>query len=99
LVSSRIVAGIPSRAVIVEALNEVFEDCSVLGGFSLALGCGFGALLLESGLLGWFLELGLDVWELGDALAGGHCVGSIQSVVLLCIGMLGNLKVVMAQAV
>jgi hypothetical protein len=88
VISSRVIAGVSSCTIIVEALDKIFEDCCVLGGFSLALGCGFGALLLECGLLGWFLELGLDVWELGDALAGGHCVRLSYSIVLLGIGML-----------
>lgn len=75
MIASRIIATPITSTItiiIVEALNKVFENCSCLGGFALALGCSFGALLLECGLFRWLLELGLDVGELGYALARRH---------------------------
>jgi hypothetical protein len=39
----------------VEALEEILVDGGGLGGFALALGFGLCLLLLEGGLLCWFL--------------------------------------------
>ena len=62
----------------VETLDEVLVDCGGLGGFSQSLGLGLGLLALEGRLFGGFLELGLDVGELGDLVRDGH-VGRLLS--------------------
>jgi hypothetical protein len=56
-------------AIVVVIAVEAFYKFIVYGGgfgcLSLSLGFGLGFLSLEGGLLGWFLELGLQVGELG----------------------------------
>jgi hypothetical protein len=56
--------------IVIKAFDKVLVDGCGLCGFPLALGFSLGLLLLEHGLLGKFLELGLHPRRVGGIPGG-----------------------------